>query len=152
MILRFLFIVSILSLTVFGFGIQSHPRKPASQIVSGKPIPSKPTLNASPLRWSIKVTRDKHDTPSSVVYLVVGKHAHFVAKVSGNEIRPMARELYVGWGVPAKSVIASFGWFAGGGDIYYVLRKSHRLKIYHRAIDESDKEPQRPECIRSIKI
>ena len=105
-----------------------------------------------PYQWSIKVTRDKQGIPTSAVSIVVNKHSHFVAKVEGNEMKPMDRALFDGWDVPKSSVTACFGWYAGGGDIYYALRRPHLLRIYHRAIDESDEKEQKPKLVLSLKL
>jgi len=137
---RFLVGLTLVVVATTAHACQSKANKTADKIVDGKWIEAKPPPNAELIHWSITVTRDKQGVPNSVVYLVVHTHKHLVTKVTGNEIKPMDRELYVGWHIPSKAVTACSGWFAGGGDFYYVLKTSDRLRIYHRAIDESDKK------------
>jgi len=131
---------------------QAKPKSTSDQLTYGPWIEAKSTANTGPFRWSIDVSHDKQGIPKSVLYLVGNQHRHFVAKVEGNEMKPMERELYSGWNVPAKAVTACFGWFAGGGDVYYAIRRPRALQIFHRGIDESDRQVQRPDLVKTIKL
>ncbi len=128
------------------------------QILVGLAVAALPAFSQAPPKhlnqfsWSIKVTHDKLGTPTSLVSLIINKRNHFVTKVIGNEMKPMTRDQFAGWKVPKIATTACFGWFAGGGDLYYAIERRHALKIYHRAIDESDDKAQNADLVLSINL
>jgi hypothetical protein len=128
------------------------PKQLGTKIVSSPWIEAKKTVETGPIRWSISVTRDKRGEPNSFLSIVAKRHKYIIAKVEGSEMKPMARDSYQGWNVPAKAVTACFGWFGGGGDIYSAIKRPHLLKVYHRAIDESDRKPQSAELVKAIRL
>jgi hypothetical protein len=52
--------------------------------------------------------------------------------------------------VPAAALSACGGWWAGAGDIYYIMRAGHKLKVYHISMDEQAQDTTT--IVRSIKL
>ena len=94
------------------------------------------------LAWVFDTHRDKDDTPISNVLLVVNGRRIVVARDLVDRFTVVERREFKDRDFPSKALIACAGWYAGGGDDYYVTRRGRRLYVYNRGVDESDKERQ----------
>jgi hypothetical protein len=107
--------------------------------VTNNPTPEvKETIT---IGWEYEVSYDEEnfDIPLTKVYLVI-KGETSIREYVGEYIGELENYSLSddNWGFPEDSIIASFGWYAGSGDLLSVVREeSGILSVKHKVIAES---------------
>ncbi len=101
-----------------------------------------PTSSDSvPVSWKFETTRPQDDPngPMTNVHLVVDGTTHAIRKdvnAGFGNIEPGQ------WDVPNDAVAACMGWWAGGGEVLYVMKEGKGYGVYHAIREEQvDSEP-----------
>lgn len=97
-----------------------------------------PTEDSQPnpeLAWDFQV-KQVGDFPRGKVYLKVNGVNHLVVSEATTNYQQLKREDYADYGVPGKALLASYSWYAGAGDILYVVRKENTVEVYRQEMDE----------------
>ncbi len=92
------------------------------------------------LSWSFAMHRDRYDNPHGNVYLLVSGLRVLVLRNADADFHVLPREEYAIHDVPRAAVTACAGWWAGGGEDLYVVRRQGRLIVYNRGVDEDNSE------------
>ena len=93
------------------------------------------------LSWSFAMRRDRYDNPHGNVYLLVSGRRVLVLRNADTYFRVLRREDYAAHDVPRAALTACAGWWTGGGEDLYVIRRHGRLDVYNRGIDEGASTP-----------
>lgn len=93
------------------------------------------------LSWSFNMRRDRYDNPHGNVYLLISGRRVLVLRNADTYLRVLRREDYAAHDVPRAALTACAGWWAGGGEYLYVIRRHGRLDIYDRGLDEGAPTP-----------
>lgn len=96
---------------------------------SRKPVP--------PLAWNFQVKR-MGEFPKGQVFLKVDGKDYLVVQDATTNYQQLQRGEYKDYRIPAKALLASYSWWAGYGDILYVVRKGDRLEVYQQEMDEAE--------------
>ena len=107
---------------------------PCAGAVFAAPVPT------PPLTWVFDTHQDKELVPHSKVYLRVGTMRVLIEPKADCEFHPVSRADYKTYKVPAPALTACSGWFGGGGEDLYVVRRKDRLLVYRRWTDEQAPE------------
>lgn len=62
-------------------------------------------------------------------------------KIVAKPISPyqaLTRQEYKDYGIPSQAILAAYSWYAGYGDVIYVLRQPAAIEVYRREMDESE--------------
>lgn len=110
------------------------------------------------LQWFFKeVGKTEFYVPVTEVYLVVGGSEQNLIVKENMVFSETPRELYSEYQIPGDAITACRGWWAGGGNDYWVVPENGELKVYTRWIEEgsgpdSPAEVGKPELITKIKM
>lgn len=119
-------------------------------VCSGSAVLAAPSPTP-PLAWVFDIHPDKQLTPQGKVFLKVGARRVLIEPKSQFEFSTLGRAEYKDYKVPAASLTACAGWFAGAGEYLYVVRRQNSLRVYRRWADEQAPEmPWKP--IRTIAL
>ncbi|OWY20370.1 hypothetical protein C7N43_09710 [Sphingobacteriales bacterium UPWRP_1] len=73
--------------------------------------------------------------PRSVVLLGENGGAIVLDTLSLN-LEKIEKEKYAAMGIPADAIDACGGWYAGGGDYFYVIKRNGNAVVYRGYLDE----------------
>jgi len=90
------------------------------------------------LSWSFAMHRDRYDNPHGNVYLLVSGRRVLVLRNADVYFHVLPRDEYASHDVPRIALTACAGWWAGGGEELYVVRRHGRLEVYNRGLDEDN--------------
>lgn len=108
------------------------------------------------LQWFFnEVGKAEFDAPVTEVYLVVNGHKNLIVK-ENMLVSETPAELYKEYEIPGNALTSCRGWWAGGGNDYWVIPGTDGLEIYQRWIEEGSgpdapAEVGKPELIKKIK-
>lgn len=116
--------------------------------------PGKPEL-----KWEFKrVGTGEYDTPINDVNIIVNGKKYFIAK-EYYSFSEMPVSDYKSYEIPKDAIIATRGWWAGGGIDYWAIQKDNEIIVMKREIGETTDEngepgdfTGKPEKVISIKI
>ncbi len=91
---------------------------------------------APALSWVFDTHQDKEFVPHSKVYLRVGTKRVLIEPNAEFEFNTVSRKEFKDQKVPALALTACWGWFAGGGEVLYVVQHKKALRVYRRWEDE----------------
>ena len=97
--------------------------------------PPRPDVAAPDLAWMF----DGHiadGAPSFDVYLEVNGTPHMVVNNAETEYRELEPGEGNKWGIPANRLTACTSWWAGHGDVAYVVHEGGKLHIYRALLEE----------------
>ena len=95
----------------------------------------KPAL--PPLAWNFQVKQtDGH--PKGQVFLKVDGRDYLVVQEATTNYQQLKPADYADYRIPAQAVLAAYSWYAGYGDILYVVPKGRRLEVYRQEMDEAE--------------
>lgn len=118
----------------------------SAAIAAPAPLPRAPALT-----WVFDTHEDKSLYPHSKVYLKVGTQRVRIEPNAQFGFRTLSRADYRYHNVPASALTACWGWYAGGGEVLYVVQRKKTLRVYRRWEDEQ--APDFPyKRIRSIPL
>jgi hypothetical protein len=103
------------------------------------------------LEWRFASSMDSRGIPTTAITLLVNRHAIPINSKVIALFRKLDRESYRDHDIPSDALAACFGWWAGAGDEYYVMRDGNRLAIFHRELSEEAELP-RYKLLRRITI
>ncbi|OLE54970.1 MAG: hypothetical protein AUG51_04835 [Acidobacteria bacterium 13_1_20CM_3_53_8] len=86
--------------------------------------------------WAFDTHEDRNGYPRTNVFLVVGGRRVLVRRNVIAQFTVVAPEDYRSHSVPATAIAACQGWWAGGGEDLYVIRRNQQLIVFIRYIDE----------------
>ena len=119
-------------------------------VCSGSAVLSAPAPTP-PLAWVFDIHQDKQLVPQGKVFLKVGTKRMLIEPKAQAGFRTLSRSDYKGYKVPVAALTACSGWFAGGGQDLYVVRRKNSLRVYRRWTDEQ--APEFPyKLIRTIAL
>lgn len=78
---------------------------------------------------------DKMGIPHSIVRVAVCKEEAVTDTVTGN-MELYDKSQYKDMTIPDNAVAACGGWFAGGGDYYYITSDNDGVEVFHGWLDE----------------
>lgn len=78
----------------------------------------------------------ENDVPNASVFLVVGENKFKVADI--NVCAPISSEEYIQYQIPAESISAAGGWFAGFGEYLYAMQETEKIVVFQGTVDEMD--------------
>jgi len=104
-------------------------------LVGGMAAGAAPRYDGPKLAWVIKSFVDKKGNPHSRLLLSIDGKLVLIERDVQEELRSMARDDFVPYQVPKKALIACYGWFAGAGDEFYVIRKANAFAVYRQMGD-----------------
>jgi len=107
---------------------------------------------SSPLQWIIDIHDDKDGYPRGNLMLFVQGHRVMIARGIDEHIKVVDPSEYADRKFPKGALLACAGWWAGGGDDFYVVRRGHRLRVYRRYVDEMDNGHQRFRLVKTIRL
>lgn len=124
---------------------------------SGKTENTKP--GKPELKWEFKrVGTGEYDTPINDVNIIVNGKKYFIAK-EYYSFSEMPVSDYKSYEIPKDAIIATRGWWAGGGIDYWAIQKDNEIIVMKREIGETTDEngepgdfTGKPEKVTSIKI
>jgi hypothetical protein len=108
------------------------------------------------LEWVFnEVGRAEFDAPITEVYLVVNGQKNLIVK-ENMLVSETPAELYKDYEIPSNALTSCRGWWAGGGNDYWVIPGTGGLEVYVRWIEEGsgpDMPAQvgKPELVKKIK-
>ena len=88
------------------------------------------------LAWVFAIHDNQEGSPRGKVYLSVGGRRELVEADAQYQFQVVSRAEYHDHAVPSGALCACSGWWAGGGEDLYVVRRGNRLKVYRRWLDE----------------
>ncbi len=80
------------------------------------------------------------DQPSSIVTAIVNGKETQIATPAGHS-KPIPKEEYAQYEIPAEAIDACGGWWAGGGDYYYMVKTEAGVDVYVGWQEEGQEEP-----------
>lgn len=86
-----------------------------------------------------------NEIPEGSVHLLInGKDRTIIPDAPGSwwELKRSEYETYI---VPNDALTAAVSWWAGAGDVVYVVRQGDELVLMRRSVDEMEKAPQKYE-------
>lgn len=108
------------------------------------------------LQWFFNETgKAEFDAPITEIYLVVNGQKNLISK-ENMLLSETPAELYKEYEIPNNALTSCRGWWAGGGNDYWVIPGTDGLEIYQRWIEEGSgpdapAEVGKPEFIKKIK-
>jgi hypothetical protein len=109
---------------------------PAAARVAGQ----KSARARAEVAWAFDTHEDRDGNPRTKVFLTVGARRVLVTETTAN-FNALERKDFKEHAVPAAAVAACSGWWAGAGEDLYVIRRSGRLTVYSRVLDEQARTP-----------
>lgn len=109
------------------------------------------------LQWFFnEVGKTEFDAPVTEVYLVVNGQKNFIVK-ENMLVSETPAELFKDYEIPKDALVSCRGWWAGGGNDYWVTSENDELNIYVRWIEEGSGPDQpaqvgKPELVKKIKM
>jgi hypothetical protein len=88
------------------------------------------------ISWVFDIQKDNEETPRGKVSIFVNGRVILLRPAVVGEYRVVDRTEYKDRGVPAVAITACYGWWAGSGEIVYVIRRKKQLVVYIRYLDE----------------
>ena len=82
---------------------------------------------------------DASDIPHSVLLLGENGGATILDTVSVNLV-PIEKEKYAEMGIPTDAADACGGWYAGGGDYFYVIQRNGVAEVYRGYLEEQQSD------------
>lgn len=76
------------------------------------------------------------DEPLTKISIVVGKQTYLVEKSVQGSGNILEKSLWPEYKIPAKANSACMVWWAGQGDIFYLLKQKEGFQIFHSEIGE----------------
>ena len=70
--------------------------------------------------------------------LSVNGRIHLIVRKSVSPYQQLLPAEFEGYHIPGEAILAAYCWQAGYGDVVYVIKKSGRLEVYRREMDESE--------------
>lgn len=108
------------------------------------------------LQWFFNETgKAEFDAPVTEIYLVVNGQKNLIAK-ENMLVSETPSELFAEYEIPKDALASCRGWWAGGGNDYWVIPGTDGLEIYQRWIEEGSgpdapAEVGKPELVKKIK-
>lgn len=108
------------------------------------------------LQWFFNETgKAEFDAPITEIYLVVNGQKNLIAK-ENMLVSETPAELYKEYEIPNNALTSCRGWWAGGGNDYWVVPGTDGLEVYQRWIEDGSgpdapAEVGKPELIKKIK-
>ncbi len=93
-----------------------------------------------PITWVFDIQDSADLTPHGRVFLKVGGRRLLVESRTQFHFQVLDRSNYKDHAVPSSALTACSGWFAGGGEDLYAVRRAGRLRVYRRWMDEQAPE------------
>ena len=90
----------------------------------------------SQVSWVFTLRHDPDLTPHSNVFLRVSGRRILILRDADSAFTVLNRTDYHDHDVPRQAIAACTSWFAGQGEDLYVIRRSGRLIVFSRALDE----------------
>jgi hypothetical protein len=81
----------------------------------------------------------EYDVPRTQIILTIGDKKTILDTIS-NDCSDIARSEYDSYGIPKDAVTAFGGWYAGGGDYFYLAVKNGKPAVYHGWVDEAQED------------
>ncbi|HEX2788689.1 MAG TPA: hypothetical protein VHP32_12395 [Ignavibacteria bacterium] len=128
---------------------QNNTPQQTQQTNEKKPTPK--------LEWVFKeVGEAEFGAPITEVYLVVNGQKNFIIK-ENMLVSETPAEIYKDYEIPSNALVSCRGWWAGGGNDYWVTQGNGELEVYVRWIEEGsgpDNPAQvgKPELVKKIKM
>ena len=88
------------------------------------------------VEWVFDIKQDDTDTPRGKVFLVVNTRKILLRRAVVGNYSVVDRAEYKDRGIPNAAITACSGWWAGSGEILYVIRRRSQLFVYIRYLDE----------------
>lgn len=79
----------------------------------------------------------EYDVPRTQIVLTVGDRKTILDTIS-NACTEIQRSEYKSYGIPQDALTAFGGWYAGGGDYFYLTQKNGKAAVYHGWQDEGE--------------
>lgn len=107
-------------------------------VVGGCAAPHVQKSRSVPLvRWECHGRLDERSSDVvGWIGLRVGNRVIHLVKHPRSGCAPVDRSRYDSYDVPRDALTAAAGWYAGGGEQFYVVLRGSSLVVYHRTEDE----------------
>ncbi len=97
-------------------------------------LPDDPAKN---LPWAFEETgKGEYDEPLTKVSIVVGEKKVVVAKQVMGNCNVLEPAQWQDYKIPSGAKSACMSWWAGAGDVFYLIQKKDLLLVYHGVIGE----------------
>ena len=93
-----------------------------------------------PANFVIKKEEDKNGTPLSDISISLGSKIEFLSKIVGSASLIDPQE-YPSYDIPSNAIEACGGWWAGGGEYFYMVLSDEGVDIFSCTLDEGQKDP-----------
>jgi hypothetical protein len=98
--------------------------------------PVKANPSKADLEWVFDIKPDGTDTPRGKIFLVVNGRKILLRRAVVGHYSVVDRVEYESRGIPNAAITACSGWWAGSGEILYVIRRRKQMVVYIRYLDE----------------
>ncbi|MFN2507446.1 MAG: hypothetical protein ABR589_01585 [Chthoniobacterales bacterium] len=103
------------------------------------------------LSWECKVRLDDRDQILGSISLRVGERSVMLMRHPTSGCHTLERSEYHLHDVPNAALTAAAGWWAGGGEEFYVTLEGNMLVVFHRTVIEQSEIP-RYRVIKRIRL
>jgi hypothetical protein len=113
-------------------------RRWSLDVVSRALVISLSTTALPLLRWEPHVAFTRHQTDLvGWIGLRVGDRSYRLIEHFRSSCGTLERSRYHWYGIPRDALTAAVGWYAGGGEQFYVVLRGSSLVVYHRTNEEN---------------
>lgn len=92
---------------------------------------------APKVAWDFQVKR-VGEFPRGKVYLKVNGESHLVVSEATTNYQQLKPDEYKDYGIPARALLASYSWYAGYGDLLWVMQKGRTVEVFRQEMDEGE--------------
>jgi len=87
--------------------------------------------------WIFKQTgTGEYDEPLTEISVIINDKPYVVAKSVMGAGNLLEKGLWPDYKIPANAISACMAWWAGEGDVFYLVRKNGGSQVYHALIGE----------------
>lgn len=109
------------------------------------------------VKWDFQpVAEDANGNPSTIISLVVNGKKYEISKELGN-YSEVSSDNFRDYKIPKNALVACYGWWAGAGSQYWVLKKGNEINVIIREISEGNPDhpgdySTKPKVVKTISL